>query len=126
MQAAYLNQLSENYKDTGLKVLGVNINSPKIINQVRPWANKRKVNFDISLDPDSRLAESFKVTGLPTTFLVDKNGKVLNQFRGYVDGYEDNYRDAIEKHLDSQNIIYKNFEFEKQDKKKKSFIEIDF
>ena len=106
MQAAYLNQLSENYKDTGLKVLGVNINSPKIINQVRPWANKRKVNFDISLDPDSRLAESFKVTGLPTTFLVDKNGKVLNQFRGYVDGYEDNYRDAIEKHLDSQNIIY--------------------
>lgn len=126
MQAAYLNQLSENYKDTGLKVLGVNINSPKIINQVRPWANKRKVNFDISLDPDSRLAESFKVTGLPTTFLVDKNGKVLNQFRGYVDGYEDNYRDAIEKHLDSQNIIYKNFEFEKQDKEKKSFIEIDF
>tara|TARA_B100000941_G_C28321536_1_gene456767 strand:+ start:88 stop:468 length:381 start_codon:yes stop_codon:yes gene_type:complete len=126
MQAAYLNQLSENYKDTGLKVLGVNINSPKIINQVRPWANKRKINFDISLDPDSRLAESFKVTGLPTTFLVDKNGKVLNQFRGYVDGYEDNYRDAIEKHLDSQNIIYKNFEFEKQDKEKKSFIEIDF
>ena len=126
MQAAYLNQLSENYKDTGLKVLGVNINSPKIINQVRPWANKRKVNFDISLDPDSRLAESFKVTGLPTTFLVDKNGKVLNQFRGYVDGYEDNYRDAIEKHLDSQNIIYKNFEFEKQAKEKKSFIEIDF
>lgn len=126
MQAAYLNQLSENYKDTGLKVLGVNINSPKIINQVRPWANKRKVNFDISLDPDSRLAESFKVTGLPTTFLVDKNGRVLNQFRGYVDGYEDNYRDAIEKHLDSQNIIYKNFEFEKQDKEKKSFIEIDF
>ena len=126
MQAAYLNQLSENYKDTGLKVLGVNINSPKIINQVRPWANKRKVNFDISLDPDSRLAESFKVTGLPTTFLIDKNGKVLNQFRGYVDGYEDNYRDAIEKHLDSQNIIYKNFEFEKQDKEKKSFIEIDF
>ena len=126
MQAAYLNQLSENYKDTGLKVLGVNINSPKIINQVRPWANKRKVNFDISLDPDSRLAESFKVTGLPTTFLVDKNGKVLNQFRGYVDGYEDNYRDAIEKHLDSQNIIYKNFEFEKQDKERKSFIEIDF
>ena len=126
MQAAYLNQLSENYKDTGLKVLGVNINSPKIINQVRPWANKRKINFDISLDPDSRLAESFKVTGLPTTFLVDKNGKVLNQFRGYVDGYEDNYRDAIEKHLDNQNIIYKNFEFEKQDKEKKSFIEIDF
>ena len=126
MQAAYLNQLSENYKDTGLKVLGVNINSPKIINQVRPWANKRKVNFDISLDPDSRLAESFKVTGLPTTFLIDKNGKVLNQFRGYVDGYEDNYRDAIEKHLDSQNIIYKNFEFEKQAKEKKSFIEIDF
>ena len=72
------------------------------------------------------MAESFKVTGLPTTFLVDKNGKVLNQFRGYVDGYEDNYRDAIEKHLDSQNIIYKNFEFEKQDKEKKSFIEIDF
>ena len=51
MQAAYLNQLNDGFESAGLKVLGVNINSPKILNQVRPWINKRKIGYDISVDP---------------------------------------------------------------------------
>ena len=51
MQAAYLNQLNDGFNNAGLKVLGVNINSPKILNQVRPWINKRKIGYDISVVP---------------------------------------------------------------------------
>ena len=47
MQAAYLNQLNEGFNDAGLKVLGVNINSPKILNHVRPWINNRKIGFPV-------------------------------------------------------------------------------
>ena len=83
MQAAYLNQISENFIDAGLKVLGVNINSPSIINQVRPWTNKRKINFDISLDPSKKIADQFNVRGLPTLFLIDSNGTVQYIKIGY-------------------------------------------
>jgi len=127
MQAAYLNQISENFGDIGLKILGVNINSPSIINQVRPWTNKRKINFDISLDPSKKLADQFNVRGLPTLFLIDKNGTILKEFSGFTNGYEEDYLKEIRKYLDSENITYGNFEFEKHNKIRKDVsIDIDF
>ena len=127
MQAAYLNQISENFIDAGLKVLGVNINSPSIINQVRPWTNKRKINFDISLDPSKKIADQFNVRGLPTLFLIDKNGIILKEFSGFASGYEDDYLKVIKKYLDDENISYKDFKFEKQTKTRKDVsIDVDF
>ena len=64
MQAAYLNQLNEGFNDAGLKVLGVNINSPKILNQVRPWINKRKIGFvfqDYPLFPHLNILENILI-----------------------------------------------------------------
>ena len=127
MQAAYLNQLSENFSSSGLKVLGVNLNSPSIINQVRPWINKRKINFDISVDPKEKLAKTFGVDGLPTLFLIDKDGNIINETVGFGDGYENKYLEALTKYLDSENISYQDFEYQKENKIKKDVtMEIDF
>ena len=127
MQAAYLNQLNESFSSAGFKVLGVNINSPKILNQVRPWINKRKIGFDISVDPSNKLSDKFNVTGLPTLFLVDKNGTIINRTAGFVAGMEDEYLDKLTEYLDSENISYEDFDFEKESKvKKDAILEIDF
>ena len=127
MQAAYLNQISENFTEAGLKVLGVNINSPSIINQVRPWTNKRKINFDISLDPSKKIADQFNVRGLPTFFLIDKEGTILKRISGFTSGYEDDYLEEIKKYLDDENVSYKDFKFDKQTKARKDVsIDIDF
>ena len=127
MQAAYLNQLSENFSSTGLKVLGVNLNSPSIINQVRPWINKRKINFDISVDPKEKLAKTFGVDGLPTLFFIDKDGNIIYETVGFGDGYEIIYLEALTKYLDSENISYQDFEYQKENKIKKDVtMEIDF
>lgn len=127
MQAAYLNQLSQGFDNAGLKVLGVNINSPKILNQVRPWINKRKIEFDISVDPSGKLSDKFDVKGLPTLFLVDKNGTIINKTAGFVDGDESKYLEVLTQYLDSENISYEDFNFEKENKAKKdAILEIDF
>ena len=127
MQAAYLNQISENFTEAGLKVLGVNINSPSIINQVRPWTNKRKINFDISLDPSKKIADQFNVRGLPTFFLIDKEGTILKRISGFTSGYEDDYLEEIKKYLDDENVSYRDFKFDKQTKARKDVsIDIDF
>ncbi len=127
MQAAYLNQLSEYFSSTGLKVLGINLNSPSILNQVRPWINKRKINFDISVDPKEKLAKTFGVEGLPTLFLIDKDGNIINKTVGFGEGYEDKYLEALMEYLDSENISYQEFEYQKENKIKKDVtMEIDF
>ena len=108
-------------------MLGVNINSPKILNQVRPWINKRKIGYDISVDPSGKLSDEFDVKGLPTLFLVDKNGIIINKTAGFVDGDESKYLEMVTQYLDSENIKYEKFDFEKESKvKKDAILQIDF
>ena len=127
MQAAYLNQLSEKFSNAGLSVLGVNSNKPKILNQVRPWINKRKIRYDICVDPSGKLSEKFEISGFPTLFFVDKNGVIIDKVTGFVDGWEDKYLQSITAYFDGEDIDYQKFEFEKESKSKKdAILQIDF
>ena len=127
MQAAYLEQLKENFKTVGLGVLGVNMNGPKIINQVRPWINKRKISYYIYVDPGDKLGEEFKISGYPALFLVDSDGVILDEFTGFMEGWESKYLEALKKYLNKENISYQDFQFDKKDRVKKNVIMgIDF
>ena len=126
-QLAYLDQLNANFTEAGLKVLAVNVNKPKLLNQVRPYINKRKYRFDVSVDPRGKLAKQFGVIGFPVFFLVDKDGTVIHKSSGYKNGYEDSYLEELTKYLQSENIKYADFQYEKQlNIKKNTQINIDF
>ncbi len=126
-QLAYLDQLNENFRNTGLQVLTVNTNKPNILNQVRPYINKRKYKFPVSVDPRSKLAKQFGVLGFPTLFLIDKNGNIIHKSSGYEDGQEEVYLEKLVEYLESENIEYDDFKYVKQTAgKKDSNINIDF
>ncbi len=68
-----------------------------------------------------------KFKGLPTLFMVDKNGIVINKTAGFVDGDESKYLEMVTQYLDSENIKYEEFNFEKESKvKKDAILQIDF
>ena len=73
------------------------------------------------------MAKTFGVDGLPTLFLIDKDGNIINETVGFGDGYENKYLEALTKYLDSENISYQDFEYQKENKIKKDVtMEIDF
>ena len=126
-QLAYLDQLNSNFSEAGLKVLAVNANKPQILNQVRPYINKRKYRFDVSVDPRGKLAKQFGVKGFPSLYLVDKDGTIIHESAGYEDGQENSYLEELTKYLESKNIKYADFQYEKQlSSKKDAGIDIDF
>ena len=125
-QLGFLDQINSSFSKTGLKVLTVNANKPQIVKQVRPYINKRKYKFDVSLDPTFKLADKFGVKGFPSYYLVDKNGKVIHESAGYSEGIEEEYLKELKKYLTSQNIEFKDFEYQKKDNNKKEAISIDF
>ena len=49
---------------------------------VEPFARQLGLTFPILLDPEARLSPRYGVTGYPETFIIDRNGLVVNHFIG--------------------------------------------
>src|SRR5207244_6627478 len=70
-----MERLHHAYRGRGLVVLGVNFKeSPR---DVRAFVDKLGVSFVTVLDVDGAVSEKYRVRGLPVTFLLDREGRVL-------------------------------------------------
>ena len=127
-QLAYLDQLNTSFKNTGLKVLAINVNKPNVLKQVRPYINKRKYKFPVSVDPSSRLAKKLGVIGYPALFIIGKDGTIIYKSSGYEEGKEDKYLEKLLEYFNSKSIAYKDFKYEKQQllDVKENTVTIDF
>ncbi len=64
----------------GLSILAVNIQeSPST---VAAWAHERNVTVPILLDPDGEVTRQYGVIATPTTFLIDREGRLLGRVVG--------------------------------------------
>ena len=71
-----MERLWRQFKDAGLVVLGVNVGETG--DEVFAFSNglDTPLTFPLLLDEESSVAQSWPVKGLPTTFLVDKQGRI--------------------------------------------------
>jgi peroxiredoxin len=84
-----LNDLYLKYRDMGFTLLGVNVekNTTKAANMIRDL----KVVFPVLFDTENSVSKLYKVEAMPSTVLVDRDGKLRYVHRGYVPGTEDEY-----------------------------------
>lgn len=47
------------------------------------FAAAQKLNFPVLLDPKQRVAKAYEVEGIPTLFVIDKNGKIMYGHQGF-------------------------------------------
>lgn len=78
-----LDRLQQRLRDKGFKVLGVNIGegAPRI----KQFLKSIPVGFTIVRDADSAVLKAWRVSMLPASFLVDKNGMLRYQLVGDAD-----------------------------------------
>jgi peroxiredoxin len=88
-----LNRLYEKYRTSGFVLLGVNVDDdPSKASEV---ASKLGVTFPILLDADKTVSKLYDLSTMPSTVIIDRDGKVRYVHRGYLAGYEDNYEKQI-------------------------------
>lgn len=68
-------RLHQHYRPRGLTILGVNFKESAP--DVRAFLDKLGVSFGTVLDTDGTVSEKYRVRGLPVTFLVDREGRLL-------------------------------------------------
>ncbi len=84
-----LDEMYRKYKPMGFAMLGINVESEKA--DAERFLGMRPVSFPILFDPDNRVSNSYGVSAMPTTVLVDRKGQIRWLHRAYKPGDEAEY-----------------------------------
>lgn len=77
----WLNEAQERYGRDGLVVIAVNVD--KDMEAARQFLKENPANFKIGFDPEGGVAKSYQVRGMPSSYLIDRNGQLQSAHIGY-------------------------------------------
>jgi len=74
MEMPYIQEVfeDEEWIDRGLVIVAVNVGDSS--SKVREFMENNGLSFRVLLDTDASVAKDYNVSGIPATFLIDKNG----------------------------------------------------
>ncbi|MFH1689929.1 MAG: TlpA disulfide reductase family protein [Candidatus Eisenbacteria bacterium] len=78
-----LQEIFDNYKNCGLKVVAISIDGPKSMSRVGSLIKSKGNTFEVLLDPSQKIARQFHVTSVPRTVLVRTDGTIAYAVTGY-------------------------------------------
>ena len=83
-EAPVLEQVWRDYQDQGVQFLGIAYKdaAPK----AAAFLDSFDVTYPNALDPGGRTAQAYGVTGVPETFVIDQEGRLVRHFIGSVTG----------------------------------------
>ena len=74
-------KLQTKLQDQGFTVLAVDVGEPA--EQAAAFAKKMGLNFPVVLDEDSTVAQNYGLVGIPVSYLIASDGKVLGEYHGF-------------------------------------------
>jgi peroxiredoxin len=89
----HLNKLHEKYAKSGFVLMGVNVDDD--VRNAADLAGKLGVKFPVLLDTEKTVSRNYDMSTMPSTLLIDREGRVRHLHRGYRSGYETTYEQQI-------------------------------
>ena len=80
-----IEQLQQAYGPQGLKVVAVSIDNPGTESQIRDFARKYGLTFEILHDPSGAIQQAYQTTGVPETFVIGRDGTIRKKVIGASD-----------------------------------------
>lgn len=93
-----MQRLLDTLADRPFQVLAVNVAEP--VQRLQSYLERQRLTFSVLLDPDSTAFYAWGVEVLPTSFLVDRQGRVRYRVAGEVDWGDPDVRATIERLLE--------------------------
>ena len=83
--------------ETGVKMYIVSIDQAQDANKVKPLVDGFGWEYEVLLDPNGDFKRAMNVQNVPHVFVINGKGKIVYNHAGYVDGGEEDIREALEK-----------------------------
>jgi cytochrome c biogenesis protein CcmG, thiol:disulfide interchange protein DsbE len=77
----WMNRLQQELGPRGLVIIGVNVDRDRA--EAERFLHAHPARFRIVFDPDGVLPEKFGVHGMPTSFLIDRDGRTRSRHDGF-------------------------------------------
>ncbi len=77
----FLNKIRNQYSSQGFEVIAVNVDTE--LADARKFLKNFPVDYPILLDPEGKMPIAYDIRGLPTAFIIDRQGTVVYKHLGF-------------------------------------------
>ncbi len=88
-----LDSLHEDLHGDGLEVVAINVDEDR--KDAQAFLEGRSPSMTVLFDPQGRSPQDYKVEGMPSSFLIDRDGNVRFQHLGFTEKTKANFRREI-------------------------------
>jgi thiol-disulfide isomerase/thioredoxin len=96
----WMNALHEKYKAKGLEVIAVNLDAKT--EDAKKFLGQNPAKFTVAFDAKGTLPKIYGVKGMPTSFLIGRDGKIVFQHAGFRDADKAKLEQQIQSALEGR------------------------
>jgi cytochrome c biogenesis protein CcmG/thiol:disulfide interchange protein DsbE len=89
----WMNEMQQKYRDEGLVVIAVNLDSQA--SDAEAFLQKYPAKFSIHYDHERQLARQYAVEAMPSSFLIGRDGTIIERHLGFKVAKTEEYEAAI-------------------------------
>jgi len=93
----WMNAMQDKYGDDGLVIIGVNVDSDPA--EAASFLASYPPDFEIRYDPDGELATEFGVVAMPSSYVFDRDGELVERHLGFKVKLQDEYETLLRESL---------------------------
>jgi len=79
----FMNQLQDAFKNKNVQVIAISVDDTK--DAALKFLKYNETNFNVFHDPKGKLAEKFKVPGMPSSYLINPKGEIVYKHVGFTE-----------------------------------------
>lgn len=89
----WMNEMQGKYENQGFEVVAVNVDQKP--EAAAEFLSQIPAAFTVAYDPEGKTPEAYEVMGMPSAYLIDRNGHIHSQHIGFHNDNKETYEAAI-------------------------------
>jgi len=101
----HVQKIADKFKDEPVTIIGMNRDGKGTDSKVKKFLEKKKITLRQFMDVDGKIARSYNVSGIPSLFIIDKEGVIRDAHVGFSgESMADDIAEKIAKLLKGEKI----------------------
>ncbi|MFT5704385.1 MAG: thiol-disulfide isomerase/thioredoxin [Shewanella sp.] len=89
----WMDAMHQKYQQQGLAIVAINLDSDKAL--AEQFLSKLPADFHIRFDPEADVASKFDLQGMPSSYIFNRQGELVQKHLGFFEEQSANYENEI-------------------------------